>query len=138
MSSDSPTDLGEYLAAREQNAAAEIDDSLVDIGRRMAEARVNAGLSQAELGAQLGVLEDTVAGWEDGTLAARSNMLTRAAGVLGVSLSWLVMSHGVGPATDEPSRLEDLRQTVLDVQAQISILSRDLQRVAAELAEIAS
>lgn len=138
MSSDPPTDLGEYLAAREQNGTGEIDDSLVDIGRRMAEARANAGLSQGDLGAQLGVLEATVAGWEDGTLAARSNMLTRAAGVLGVSLSWLVMSHGVGPTPDEPSQLEDLRQTVLEVQAQITTLSRDLQRVAAELAEMAS
>lgn len=135
--SDPPSDLGDYLAARDDGRAAEIDDSLVDIGHRIVEARTLAGLSSAELGAHLGVTDDTVAAWESGRLAPRSNILVRVAGVLGVSLSWLVMGHGVAPSEGEPPRLEELQQTLLDVRAQLRSLSHDLERVAEGLAEAA-
>jgi transcriptional regulator with XRE-family HTH domain len=134
---DQPSDLGDYLAARDEGTAGEIDDSLVDIGGRIAEARRLAGTSQAELGAQLGVTEVTVAAWEEGRLATRSNVLVRVAGLLGVSLSWLVMGHGVSPADGDAPELHELQQTLLDVRAQLTSLADDLGRVAAGLADAA-
>ena len=135
---DPPSDLGRYLAARDEGEVGEIDDSLVDVGARIKEARERAGLTPGELGAQLGVFDDTVLAWEAGRLATRSNVLVRVAGVLGVSLSWLVMGHGVGPADDERPQLQELQQTLFDVRAQLTALSRDLGRVAEGLGEVAS
>jgi len=134
---DQPPDLGDYLAARDEGTAGDIDDSLLDIGARIAEARRLAGTSQAELGAHLGVTDATVAAWEEGRLATRSNVLVRVAGLLGVSLSWLVMGHGVSPADDDPPELRELQQTLLDVRAQLTSLADDLGRVAAGLADAA-
>ena len=61
----------------------------------------------------------------------------RVAGLLGVSLSWLVMGHGVSPADDDPPELRELQQTLLDVRAQLTSLADDLGRVAAGLADAA-
>lgn len=134
---DPPTDLGDYLAARDQGTADDIDDSLVDIGARITEARELAGLTPEALGTQLGVTEETVVAWESGRLAARSNILVRVAGVLGVSLSWLVMGHGVSPSEDDPPELRELRQTLFEVRAQLQSLAHDLGRVAEGLADAA-
>lgn len=133
---DPPSDLGGYLAGLDEEQAGEIRDSPRDIGSRMAEARVAADLTAEQLGAQLGVLDDTVAAWEAGELAARSNMLARAAGVLGVSLSWLVMGHGVAPPEDDAPQLQEMKQTLLDVRAQLTTLSRDLERVISGLEQM--
>ncbi|MEM7140982.1 MAG: helix-turn-helix transcriptional regulator [Actinomycetota bacterium] len=133
-----PSDLSEFLAAGDTTTSRDIDDSPAGIGLRIAEARDSAGLTQGQLGEHLGVLEDTVQDWETGRLAARSNMLARIAGVLGVSLSWLVIGHGVAPTDDEDPRVRELRETVLDVRAQLAALSQDLDRVLAGLGQISN
>jgi transcriptional regulator with XRE-family HTH domain len=80
-----------------------IEDSANDVGSRMAEARVAAGRTQAEIANQLGVKASTVAKWEHGSASPRSNRLASLAGILGVSLSWLIVGHG-----DEPTSTDDL------------------------------
>lgn len=57
--------------------------------RAIRNARVAAGLSQAELAAKLGVAPSTVAGWELGTHSVRSTRFRMLARVVGVDVTTL-------------------------------------------------
>lgn len=108
-----------------------IEDSANDVGTRMADARVAAGRTQAEIANQLGVKASTVAKWERGTAAPRSNRLAVLAGILGVSLSWLIVGHG-----DEPTSTDDLdevRVALARVQAQLTDTLNEVEVLVARL-----
>ena len=81
---------------------AEVDDGDGDVGARIEAARVATDIDRATLGARLGVDAETVADWESGETAPRSNQLVAIAGVLGVSPPWLMI--GYGAALTAPSR----------------------------------
>ncbi|MCO5146169.1 MAG: helix-turn-helix domain-containing protein [Aquamicrobium sp.] len=95
------------------------------LGGRLARARNAAGLSAAQLARRVGVQSATVQSWEDGRSQPHANRLPTLAGVLNVSLSWLL--HGVGPAPAE----EDPR-TAQDLGPQLARLKR-LHRETAEI-----
>lgn len=65
-------------------------------GDRVAGARDAAGLSQAELARKLGVRKDTVLAWEEDRSEPRANKLSMMAGVLNVSIMWLLTGEGDG------------------------------------------
>lgn len=54
--------------------------------------------------------------WERGVASPRSNRLTALAGILGVSLSWLIIGHGDQPTA--PDDLDDIRVSLGRVHAQ--------------------
>lgn len=60
------------------------------VGRRIAEARHAAGLSQAALAAAVGVSRSAVAQWETGRAGQLRANLARIGAALGVSASWLL------------------------------------------------
>ncbi|MBL8581396.1 MAG: helix-turn-helix domain-containing protein [Rhizobiaceae bacterium] len=69
------------------------------IGGRLMRAREAAGLTVRELAWRLGVRIATVSEWESDRSQPTSHRLATLAGLLKVSLSWIL--HGVGTAPDE-------------------------------------
>ena len=92
-------------------------------GDRVAGAREAANLSQAQLARYLGVRKSTLAGWEDDASEPRANKLSMMAGVLNVSITWLLTGEGEGMPS---SPAEDGEPAVADLMAVLSEL-RDLR-----------
>ena len=67
------------------------------LGDRITAAREGAGLSASQLAERLGVRLRTLASWENDATEPRANRLQMLAGVLGVSLVWLMSGRGEGP-----------------------------------------
>jgi HTH-type transcriptional regulator, cell division transcriptional repressor len=71
-------------------------------GDRLAGAREAAGLTQEQLAQRLGVRLTTLQNWEDDLAEPRGNRLQMLAGMLNVSLRWLLTAEGDGlPEPDE-------------------------------------
>ncbi|MCB1338071.1 MAG: helix-turn-helix domain-containing protein [Maritimibacter sp.] len=103
-------------------------------GDRLAAAREAADLSQKQLARQIGVKTRTLAAWEDDLSEPRANRLQMLAGLLNVSLMWLLNGEGdgVAPPGDEPSLPQEARQ----VLRQVRELRRDVDTVASRLARL--
>lgn len=94
-------------------------DTAATFGDRVAAARETLGLDQAELARRLGVKAQTIASWEADRSEPRANKLQMLAGMLNVSMIWLMtgVGEGVAPpdekATDHnlDSILSELRET---------------------------
>ena len=72
-------------------------------GDRVAGAREAAGMTQAQLARRLGVKKATLVGWEQDLSEPRANKLSMTAGLLNVSIMWLLTGEGdgiTGPADD--------------------------------------
>ncbi|TLP57545.1 helix-turn-helix transcriptional regulator [Parasedimentitalea maritima] len=65
-------------------------------GDRVAGAREVAGMSQAQLARRLGIKKSTLLGWEQDLSEPRANKLSMMAGVLNVSIKWLITGEGEG------------------------------------------
>ncbi len=75
-------------------------------GDRVAAGREVLGITQADLARKLGVKLKTVQGWEDDISEPRANKLQMLAGVLNVSLMWLLNGEGEGiPAPGDHSEI---------------------------------
>ena len=67
-------------------------------GDRLSAAREALGLDQADLARKIGVKLKTLQSWEDDLSEPRANRLSMLAGVLNVSLMWLLTGEGEGVA----------------------------------------
>ena len=65
-------------------------------GDRVAAAREAAGMTQAMLARRLGVRITTLRGWENDMSEPRANRLSMLAGLLNVSMMWLINGEGEG------------------------------------------
>ena len=65
-------------------------------GDRVAASREAAGMSQAELARRLGIRVATLRAWEDDLSEPRANRLSMMAGLLNVSMMWLINGQGEG------------------------------------------
>ncbi|KIN71659.1 helix-turn-helix domain-containing protein [Sulfitobacter guttiformis] len=65
-------------------------------GDRVAAARAAAGMTQAVLARRLGVRLATLRSWEDDMSEPRANRLAILAGLLNVSMMWLINGEGEG------------------------------------------
>lgn len=108
------------------------------MGGRLSRARDSVGLTAAELARRLGVKTSTIQAWESDRSQPRANRLAILAGVLNVSLSWLLHGIGTSPIDESRSdliqavstnlhRLQRLHEETASVIAQIE---RDLARAA--------
>ncbi|KQU74535.1 hypothetical protein ASC75_20850 [Aminobacter sp. DSM 101952] len=70
------------------------DDTL---GGRISLARDSRGLSIAEASAVTGVMAETWNNWENDRAEPRSDRLGMLAGVLQISITWLIHGQGKGP-----------------------------------------
>lgn len=83
-------------------------------GDRVAAAREQTGISQKELARRLGVRVSTIRHWEEDTREPRANHLSMMAGLLNVSMMWLINGEGVGAeAPDDDNSDADVRQILI-------------------------
>lgn len=104
-------------------------DEAATFGDRVAAARRHLGLTQEALARKLGIKLKTLRAWEDDFADPRANKLQMLAGVLNVSIMWLLTGEGDGldgaeemhgPADpDLRALLADLRSLTAD-QARLS------------------
>jgi len=78
----------------------EQEQDLDTFGGRLSRAHAASGLSARELAWRLGVKPSTLNAWECDRSQPSAQRMNRLAGILGVSLSWLL--HGMGTAPIDP------------------------------------
>lgn len=101
-------------------------------GDRVAGAREAAGMTQAQLARRLGVKKATVTGWEQDLSEPRANKLSMMAGLLNVSIMWLLTGEGDGmdlPA-GEVTPIEGLSDVVAELRAIRSDMRANAERAA--------
>ncbi|NUH66034.1 helix-turn-helix domain-containing protein [Sulfitobacter sp. S0837] len=89
-------------------------------GDRVAAAREQTGMTQAVLAKRLGVRLSTLRSWEDDLSEPRANRLSMLAGLLNVSMMWLINGEGEGvdaPEEGQAARQNDLEDVLVDVRA---------------------
>ncbi|WP_212524046.1 helix-turn-helix domain-containing protein [Actibacterium sp. MT2.3-13A] len=119
-------------------------NEIATFGDRLAGAREAVGLSQAELARRLGVKLKTVRAWEDDMAEPRANRLQMLAGLLNVSIMWLLNGEGDGldaPAeeailpADVRAMLTEIRQVKTEMNAMADRLGLLEKRLRATLKE---
>ena len=99
-------------------------------GDRLSAARETAGLSQEELAERIGVRLTTLQAWEDDGAEPRGNRLQMLAGMLNVSLMWLMSGEGDG--LDGPVAVADDNGNAA-LRCELRDLRRTLEAVAARM-----
>jgi len=101
-------------------------------GDRVAGAREAAGMTQAQLARRPGVKKTTVRGWEEDLSEPRANKLSMMAGLLNVSIMWLLTGEGEGmdgPA-GEVSETQDLSGILAELRAIRTEMRANAERAA--------
>lgn len=108
-------------------------------GDRVAAARERAGMTQKQLAKRLGIRVATLRGWEDDLSEPRANRLSMLAGVLNVSIMWLINGEGEGMeapedvqvmpvgAADLLTDLRDLRTSLVRQAEQVGRMEKRLR-----------
>ena len=114
----------------------DIQDSWFDpasstFGDRVTGAREAAGMSQKDLAKRLGVKLSSLQGWEDDLSEPRANKLQMLAGILNVSLTWLL--EGIGDGIDGPVDAEPLGDDIKDILAELRALKARANKTANRL-----
>ncbi len=137
MMTDTTTDsMSETVTAAETDSASDdwYSEERATFGDRLAAAREAADLSQKNLAKRLGVKAKTVAAWENDLSEPRANRLQMLAGLLNVSLMWLLNGEGdgVAPPGEEPPLTKDARAILLEMRE----LKGDIDDAANRLARL--
>lgn len=114
------------------------DPKATTFGDRLAGARELSGMSQQALAKRLGVKDQTMEDWENDLSDPRANRMSMLAGILNVSLLWLLTGEGDGPgepgiATSYVRDAGQLLDEIRSVAAQMQLASERLERVEEEL-----
>ncbi|WP_386683199.1 helix-turn-helix domain-containing protein [Loktanella sp. R86503] len=116
-------------------------DEAATFGDRLTAAREAADLSLNGLATRLGVKVSTLEGWEQDVKEPRANRLQMLAGMLGVSLTWLLTGQGDGlppPGEETPAdtnaralltELRDLRLSMAASADQLARLEKRLREM---------
>lgn len=110
-------------------------------GDRLTLARETLGLSPEQLAWRLGVRRATVASWEDDRAEPRANRMQTLAGVLNVSLIWLMTGEGRGPydvaaAVRSTPGADEIIAEMHDIREQHRLLGERLVKLEARLRAI--
>jgi len=97
-------------------------------GDRLAGAREALGMSQQDLAKRLGVKLKTVRAWEDDLTEPRANKLSMVAGLLNVSITWLLNADGDGPEgpreeAELPSDVSEMLTEMRHLRGQAVVLA---------------
>jgi transcriptional regulator with XRE-family HTH domain len=87
-------------------------------GDRVAAARERAGMTQGVLAKRLGVKLTTLRAWEEDRSEPRANRLSMLAGLLNVSMMWLINGEGEGieGPLDAEAVGEDMQSILTDIR----------------------
>lgn len=108
-------------------------EDVATFGDRLAAARHYAGLSQEDLARRMGVKLQTAMAWEDDIKEPRATLLMRIAGLLNVSVSWLLTGEGEGVETapgEEDSHVQGLAELLTEVRDIRGQLKSNLDQLA--------
>lgn len=120
----------------------DIEDSWFDpeattFGDRLSGAREASGMSQEELSRRMGIKLKTLRNWEQDLSEPRANKLSMMAGMLNVSLLWLLTGEGTGPGDPGTGELSpdvsEILSEVRELQTQMSILAERLSLLERQL-----
>lgn len=100
-------------------------------GDRLAAARDQAGMSQADLAKRLGVKLSTLKKWEDDILEPRANRLSMIAGLLNVTLMWLLNGEGEGVAHPETEEAitPDINDILIEIREMKTTMKANAERL---------
>lgn len=109
-------------------------------GDRLAAARDAAGMTQEQLAKRLGVKLKTLQGWEEDLSEPRANRLSMIAGMINVSMVWLITGEGEGltPPEDDPIS-PDVNAVLVEIRAmrtQMRMQSEKLGRLEKRLRQL--
>lgn len=97
-------------------------------GDRVAAAREQAGMTQAALAKRLGVRLGTLRKWEEDRAEPRANRLSMLAGILNVSMMWLI--NGEGDGLEPPDETMMISADMNDILAEVRSLRSDMLKKA--------
>jgi transcriptional regulator with XRE-family HTH domain len=98
------------------------------LGDRLRSAREKSGLSAKQVADRLGVKPQSVSAWEHDQREPRANKLHMLAGILNVSMTWLLEGSGKGPKVRSVElELEELSTQITALCGQLQQASRDLE-----------
>lgn len=93
---------GDY-PGRVGDGASDYSDETSTFGDRLTFAREAIGLEAQELAHRIGVKVDTLQNWEQDRSEPRANKLQMLAGMLNVSIVWLMSGQGQFPVVEDVS-----------------------------------
>ena len=111
-----------------------VDPAAPAVGDRLAGGREQAGMTPSELAKRLGVKLATLKAGEDDFKEPRANKLQMLAGILNVTLSWLLTAEGEGiaapdDATEMSADVQDILLEMRDIRTQLARSSDRLGRL---------
>lgn len=106
---------------------------IATFGDRLTAAREAAGMTQEALAKRLGVKKSTMRNWENDLSEPRANRLSMLAGLLNVSMMWLI--NGEGEGVENPDT-EPLTTDMTDLILEIRELKSDLHAKAEQMARL--
>ncbi len=98
-------------------------------GDRLAAARGAQGITQKALARRLGVSLKTLEGWENDIREPRANRIQMLAGVLDVSISWLLTGEGQGVSGETEAESVQMSELLQEMR----MLRAEMQRSVARL-----
>jgi len=103
-------------------------------GDRVAAAREQASMTQEALAKRLGVRIATLKSWEEDLSEPRANRLSMLAGLLNVSMMWLI--NGEGEGIDAPVDPAQGASDMSDVLVEMRMLRADMLKKAEQVGRL--
>lgn len=104
---------------------------IATFGDRLTAAREAGGMEQEALAKRLGVKKSTLRKWEEDLAEPRANHLSIIAGLLNVSIMWLINGEGEGvDGPEDPQLPADARALIQEVREIKTDLGKSADRLA--------
>ncbi len=103
-------------------------------GDRVAGAREQAGMTQKQLAKRLGIRLATLRDWEEDLSEPRANRLSMMAGILNVSMMWLMTGEGEGVSA--PDEVLPMNDSMRDLLIEVRELRADLLKRAEQVGRL--
>ena len=93
-------------------------------GDRLVAAREKSNLTQQDLAKRLGVKSSTIKSWENDNSEPRANRLSMLAGLLNVSITWLISAEGSG--VEAPKKMDEMPDDLHEPLKELTALRLNL------------
>ena len=118
-----------------KDTGVDYSDDMATFGDRLATARELRGLTPKQLAQRLGIKLETLENWENDRSEPRANKLQMVAGILNVSIIWLMSGQGDVnfPDTADPGLADDLLADIREIRELQADLNGRLARLERKL-----